>query len=621
VLARLEVRGLLLGEEPEGSSVLDFGTGKMYRVPREVAERLPALPVQETEVAPDAVVPGDPAAFSRELYAVFSYIMRRRPRLLVESGDFSKRDLKALAAEYPRPVDEGSPGRTRLAFQTALLEDLGLVRYDDRYLVADVARAEAQLAEPPAARAAGWLAAYRGSHGWLELERLPGVQWSPAYGKGRSFGRVASARAAVIDAIARVSAGGGWVPTAELSSALALANPDFLMGTTPNARYYASGRYASSGNDQQWTFYPIGSFEDGWAKVDGAFIGLVVEALAWMGLLDTASGPAGPAVRPSAMGRHLLAGGPAPETPQGGRVVLQPNFHLVAFGPVPEADLLALERFADRVSSDAALELALTRESVYRAQREGLDDRAVRSTLERLTGAPLPQNVERTLSEWQSFHERIVVRRHARLLQAGPEVLTEIVAADGGAGLRTLSETVALVVDDAAALRALDAAGYGTVAADDRRARGSVDMADDGSVAFRRQVPSLHAAGRLERLAERDEATGGWRLTQASAARARSRHRLGAEAQLGEWAELLGGRAPEWLERRIKAWSAHYGTARLHDGLLLELRDEEALRALEGLAGAPLPRFEPKGVLVSVDRDELARLRERLAELGIALRG
>jgi hypothetical protein len=346
--------------------------------------------------------------------------------------------------------------------------------------------------------------------------------------------------------------------------------------------------------------------------------------------LDLGHQDDGPAVafRLTEIGRHLLAGGPAPAPDAGdaGRIVLQPNFHIVAFGPVPELALIELERFADRVSADRAVEFSLSRESVYRAQRLGLGAADVAATLERLTGAALPQNVARSLDEWQAAHERIVVRRGVSLLQAAdPAILQELAAAAGGgpSALRVLGPTVALVRDEAALGAALRTAGIAPVTGHDRSGRGSLRLEDDGRVAFRHRLPDIYALGRVQQLAEWDEELGAWRLTAAAARRARSALGMGAPAQVSAWRSLCAGAPPDWLETRVKAWCGHYGTAKLDETVLLELRDAEALAALRGLVGAAvaLTPVTAGGPVVKLRSADLETVRRALEELGVKVVG
>src|SRR5439155_11673657 len=108
----------------------------------------------------------------------------------------------------------------------------------------------------------------------------------------------------------------------------------------------------------------------------------------------------------------LLATASAPH------IVVQPNFQIFAFEPTDESVPFALDQLADRVRAEQVVEYQLSRDSVYRAQRAGLDAAAIVAFLEQVSTVPLPQNVRRSLEEWGALHERVVVHRGVPLLHA-----------------------------------------------------------------------------------------------------------------------------------------------------------------------------------------------------------
>src|SRR5678815_4724487 len=109
------------------------------------------------------------------------------------------------------------------------------------------------------------------------------------------------------------------------------------------------------------------------------------------------------------MGRWVLGLGPPPAIQaEGGRVIVQPNLHIVALDPVADATLVELDQFAERLSAERAVEYRLTRASVYAGQQAGWDVPRIKTYLRGHTRAELPGNVERTLDEWQAQHERII---------------------------------------------------------------------------------------------------------------------------------------------------------------------------------------------------------------------
>ena len=169
--------------------------------------------------------------------------------------------------------------------------------------------------------------------------------------------------------------------------------------------------------------------KQGWQKVETPFIrGLISGPLYWQGLIDLgwATDRSGEptAFRLTALGAWLLGLGPQPEIrAEGGRVIVQPNLHIVALDPVNDATLVTLDRFAERLSAERAVEYQLTRASMYRGQQQGWDVPRVKEFLRQQTNADLPGNVARTLDEWQTLHERIIIRPHVALAHGSPAAL------------------------------------------------------------------------------------------------------------------------------------------------------------------------------------------------------
>ena len=92
-----------------------------------------------------------------------------------------------------------------------------------------------------------------------------------------------------------------------------------------------------------------------------------------------------------------------------------------------------LDEFSERVQAERAIKYRLTRQSVYNAQKHGWNAAKIVEALVEMSqadnGSPaqenpsLPQNVVRTLQEWQALHERITIHRRAGLLQAADREL------------------------------------------------------------------------------------------------------------------------------------------------------------------------------------------------------
>jgi hypothetical protein len=635
VLARLEVAGLVLGQWPLSGSttVVDLGLGRSVTIPKEVWPHLPE-PEPMATAAPlefERVQAGDSSLFSRELYILWSYIWQNSPTLLKSSETLSKRDMKALLAQLPYPYPEDAKREdelTRLYFQRRLLESLGLIQRSYLALSADPATARERWGQPLAQRVGEWYERWLKGTWWNEISRLPHFNWRTGAFYEAPHALI-EARQILTTKLGEAGKRAEWFSLPLFIAELRLTDRNFLVSPqrNPTPSYYGyyqpRHRYHAGGNAQGWSFDSVTSDAHGWEVVETGVIKQVVTVLHWLGLLDLGLDEKNSmeGLRLTPMGRAVLLGEGAPaEAPaEGARVVVQPNFHIVAFGPVGEGTLIELERFADRLSADRAIEFELTRKSLYRAQQEGQAAADVIERLQTLTGAELPQNVTRTLHEWQEVHERIVIHTNTSLLQvASAEVLESLLQANPAA-IRPLSPTVALVNDYKELRHALRQTEMSPVSQHNRRGAGGVLLDDAGVVTFRHKVPDIYLVGRLQQLAEHDEAADCWRLTRGAVQRASQLFGLDGPAQIAAWRELLASAPPAWLEQRIKAWSGYYGNAKLHQPILLELRDEQALEELGRIPvlSKKLKRFKPQGPLVVIKPEELESERELLADFGV----
>ena len=284
----------------------------------------------------------------------------------------------------------------------------------------------------------------------------------------------------------------------------------------------------SGTNPLGWAFPEVEDGDAGWDQVEGRFIrNLLQGPLHWMGLVSLGHSRTSlkepDAFLLTPVGSWLLGSGPEPEIKlSGGRVILQPNFQITAFDPVSDQTLMELERFAERLSGDRAFELRLTQASVYAAQQQGWKADRIIAYLEELTGAPVPANIQRTLAEWQSLHERIVVYPRVSLLHAASPA--DLEALDAEPGLRPLladrlgpvvvrlpdRKTVSTLMQKLTAQGwlALFSQGGGRLPAN------SVEITPEGRLDFTVPAPDLYLHGHLARFAEPED--GGYRLTPAS---------------------------------------------------------------------------------------------------------
>jgi hypothetical protein len=378
------------------------------------------------------------------------------------------------------------------------------------------------------------------------------------------------------------------------------------------------------------SFPDIYQEETGWEKVEANLVRAVITGpLYWMGLVDLgwtgeATGPS-TAFRLTALGQWLLDLGPQPEIPsEGGKIIVQPNLHVIALDPIQEATLVTLDRFAERLNAERAVEYQLTRKSVYAAQQSGLEVSQIKDILEQYTGIPLPGNVMRTLDEWQAQFERITIRPHVALAFGEALVLDQLVGrttAEDWIASRPLPEVVVLSHPNMAARVAevlCKMAVYPLQLTRPELSPDSIRATGDGEVLFTGRFPSLYLFGHLAQFAERTDA--GCRITAASVGWA-ARRGLTAPEIISRLQMVHAGPLPDELARHIRAWCKHYGDAALEEVILLQVEDAQILEELmaDPEIGPLLSSFKPEPVkaLARIHPQALAKLRGMLAERGI----
>jgi hypothetical protein len=659
---------------PEGAPAnarINMGGGRFVYIPQEVAGHLPPPPVP-AEALPQVahVLPGSARTLQRDLYLLWS-ALRETPAQLTNAGLLRVADLKRLAPKLlageaiPTGTKEGDV--RRFFFIRRLLDALGLLSPAALLSGSLEALPSPSLFEQPAAERV-WLVyeEWREATWWNELwaTYVPGETRASGTIADPAPSQVMEARQAVLDTLARLArraeAAAGleaaWVALDALADDLHNRADEFLVERETAALQYRSygyyGGYSSTVyspyqyNSLLWTWARYTRSEEaGWEGVERVFIEAVLaEGLYWLGLVNlgyaqpvASKGGAAPkgllAVRLTDMGRWLLLDAPPPAIPaESGRVVVQPNFRILAFDPIADSVLARLDGFANRLNAERAIEYELTQASVYRSQLAGDTADAIAAWLERTTGAPLPQNVARTLAEWQLAFERIVVRSHVGWLEAARPDLVDAVLAEpalAAAVVKRVTPTGLIVrADQVAQLeQALLAAGElpARSSRPEEARRGSITLAEDGGVSFVHPVPSLYVYGYLRPFCQQPadspaDLAPGWRLTPASVARA-SAAGLDAPAIIAELEAMAAGGVPAGLRPRIKAWSGHYGSATMQTVTLIQFRDQQALDEL--LADPAIARFvkpfrpEAQLGLATVAPEDVAAAWALLSERGV----
>jgi signal recognition particle subunit SEC65 len=431
--------------------------------------------------------------------------------------------------------------------------------------------------------------------------------------------------------------GKGWISFSALLDRLAVADYDFLfprsrISPSPDYYYapYARTPYYASNNSYNLTFEGITDESQGWLQVEGGFVGAVVAGpLFWMGLVDlggskTPTEEVAPlALRLTDLGAWVLGMGTLPEiAEEGGRVVVQPNFQLMAMEPISDRILGELDEFADSEGGDRALLYRLTRSSVYRGQQSGWDAPRILSRLEELCGAPLPGNVRRSLEEWDALHNRIVIHRNATLLLAADAAVLDDVLADSQRAEalgRRVAPDIALPLGKAEEIaQVLRRAGWPPLVTprgqDD--SAGSVRLDEAGNVVYLQPTPSLGVRARLSLLVDEGHITPGAVKSAIKAGR-------NVDAILADLRAVNLGQLPPELVIKIKAWGGYYGEGAMAQVTLLEVRDKGVLAELcadPELAPYIKPFEAGQRALALVRLEDVDQVRVLLARRGISLR-
>jgi hypothetical protein len=154
--------------------------------------------------------------------------------------------------------------------------------------------------------------------------------------------------------------------------------------------------------------------------------------LQWLGMVERVSGAR---ARGAELCRTLpaldaLRHPPAPVPEAAGKVVVQANFDVIALPPLSAMTLFLLDTCAAPRGGGQAATYTLTRATFAAAQRASWMRDGVAAHLERLTGAPLPQNVRVTLADWERQVHRLRLRAHATILEVDDTALLDRLLAD-----------------------------------------------------------------------------------------------------------------------------------------------------------------------------------------------
>ena len=558
------------------------------------------------------------------------------PALEGVQGDRKGRPYAAASALEIRAEHEVP----RLLFVRLLLMKLGLLQEQQGMLRAAPAKAFFSL--PLLERARRCYRAWLENTFWNELMHLPEVIIRPGPAPlDPAHEEVVLARQTVVDRVLHEQAG-AWCDLSTFVAHTKLYAPYLLFPRRYGSR---ADRYSIGSNPYGWDFRLRRGWlthREGWHLVEGGFIRAVISGpLYWLGLVDMNSEDNPTAFRLAEEISPVTSDVPVSiEELPAGRLIVQPNFELVALAPVSEALLINLDRFAERTSLERIAQYRLTKASVTRAIQMGLHADAIRQTLEQATGSEIPQNVQYSLLEWERQARRIELWSAATLLEVDDPNLLDELFADAETlpllGRRLSSTLVEVARHQLPALReALWQRSYlpalvSASAHDTPRRDVSLPpslptgepqwrLCDDSLLQPLYAVTNLYLLAELERFSEVDQVTGWQRITPMALQRAREAG-LSLEYIMRFLKDYCEAGVPNSFLIRLKLWGGGYDgqptiqvehtpLLALPDQVLQDLLADEELRELLGTEVAPQLH------LVHVVPDKLERaiglLRER----------
>jgi hypothetical protein len=584
-------------------------------------------------------------AFQRTLYLYWSMVSSMREGLTLVGNGLLVRSALRHVVEHMGAKTEVEQVRAesdvaRLLFVRQLMMKLGLLQ--DRRGALFAAPADTFFALPLVERARRCYRLYLETPFWDELLYLPEVNVRPGPSPlDAAPDEVVRSRQVVIERLAHEGFG-AWHNVAAFIARTKLYHPYLLFPRQYGSR---AERYSSGSNPYGWDFRLRRGWlthREGWHMVEGGFIrAILLGPMRWLGMvdLDQEENPGSfrqvPGVA-TVLSTELVLGKDIPW----GRLIVQPNFELVALAPVSEVLLVSLDRFAERVSLEHIAQYRLTKASVTRAIQRGLHAETIQAELERAAGGEIPQNVRYSLVEWERQARRVEVWQGATLVEVDDSALLDELFANAETRTlfgRRMSPALAEVLPQqlAAVQGALWERGYLPALTMGASQNGNAEagkgtirepqwrLHDDGLLQPFYAVLDLYVVAEVERFSDLDEATGWYRISATSIQRA-----LDNDLQLDYIMRFLRqyceGGIPGSLLIRLKLWGSGYGEKqriaverapllRLSAQVLKDLREDEDLKALLG------GEVEQQSRLVHIDANDLERVVELLRERGFTI--
>lgn len=607
LIARLTCKGLLFSEQPLDSNktTIDLVHGRIIFLPDYTLEQLKNITLPKltnpAEITPEHIISGSSTLFVRDLSRYGRYLQNKQTLNLTSQNVLYKDDLKALAAQMSFPVSLKSGVKEtdngRIYFLRRLLPKVGLAeqRYYEQPLTAVGNAPFWQLDIPDRIQLA--FRAWHNQGAWNELPQLHHYKRG-TYILSDAPKELVKARKTVLDQIKAL--GKGWMSIHELIEDIKDVHYGFLFPkrhTGNNSWYYNNYRethpYVGGNNPYDITFDNIRNESDGWDKVEADFINHIIAGpLFWMGLVDLNYDSKAPAqdlrgnihidgYRLTDMGLWLLGMGNKPvASSESGNLVIQPNFEIMMMAPFADEALLILDQFADvHKETKHVITYELTRLSVYRGQKQGWQAPRIAQWLDQNSSLPLPQNVQRTLDEWDALHNRIVIHPHTTLIETADSDTTQQIKESIPNGRFPAPTIVIAPTTGKKIATQLRNAGWLPIITHSKQttAPNSVQIEQNGRITFLHPTPSIYAKGIIYPLSSE---TGDGRILTETQIKAAISDGQTYEQISKNLHSIHVGPISKPLLIKLKAWSKYYGDAHQESLILIEFENPKVYQEL-----------------------------------------
>ncbi len=607
LIAGLTLKGLLFSQTPlaDSKSALDFVYGRTLFLPNYTQKLLPQITLPDlsnpAEMIPKHSKKGSATLFVRDMARYGRFLQDKQTLKLTTQHLLYKDSLKTIAAQMSFPTNLKSGKKEtdngRLYFMRRLLPKIGLG--DQRHYTYPIeALPDAPFwQQDPAERVKATFTAWRDKGAWYELPQLH------HYKQGYHIlddapTELVKTRKTILKQIKNI--GSGWISIYELIEDIKDNEYGFLFkkrSFSRNSWYYnyrETHPYDANNNSYDITFDKIIKNEsDGWDKVEADLINHIIAGpLYWMGLVDLGYTQPAPkedlrgrihidGYRLTDMGLWLLGMGKKPTfSSESGNLVVQPNFEILMMAPFADEALLTLDQFADvSKETEHVITYELTRKTVYRGQKQGWQVAKILQWLAQKSSQPIPQNIERTLEEWDALHNRIVIHHNVALIETADSDTSQQIKETLPNG-RFPIPTVYLSTEKGNTLATqLRKEGWLPIItpADDRSAPNSVQIDQNGRIAFLHPTPSIYAKGLIMPLSTE---TGDGRILTETQLKAAISDGQTYEQISNSLTHIHVGPLPPKLINKLKAWSKYYGDARQENLILIEFETPRTYRQL-----------------------------------------